>query len=437
MMTVQCPSCNKMYNVPETMGGKQVRCKSCQTVFVIGAQQQAPQAPEVQMQPAAQPGQVAPAQAPMAQEAPGAMAPVRAAAGGGKPIVIIAGAVVALAALAAVAYFVVIPMIFGGQPSWTKSLMPEGTKLVAYIDIESIRESDLFDKMKGMVREQGGGDIDQVFQKGLAQSGMKSNLKLDDIEGIFVAGSGFAGPTPKMIIGLRLTRAMSLSDVISGAGVAKKKHKDYEYVIASVMGDKLYLARIDDETFCAAPSEDLLKKALDRVESGDSVELDDDLSSILSTVSRKDTFVAGTLDAIPQLSFTPPGLKSFGLGLEINGSFGGVLVIDFKDAAEAEKLAEQAEEGLEKAREQAAKSIEQMKEAVDKASGAQKEQMEKMLEMTKTMAGWLDDVDVDQSGSTVEFTASIDTDELVEMFDRIKDMLGGLMGGMMGGPRRR
>ena len=43
---ISCPSCNKRYNLPETMLGKSVRCKQCNTAFVAGGAQPAtPAAP--------------------------------------------------------------------------------------------------------------------------------------------------------------------------------------------------------------------------------------------------------------------------------------------------------------------------------------------------------------------------------------------------------
>lgn len=410
MMTVQCPSCSKMYNIPETMAGKQVRCKGCGTTFVIASAP--PQAPAVETQPAGE----AP-MAPISDQQPGMMAPMQQEVGGGRNNALIGGVVVGLAAVAALAYFVVIPMVFGGQPGWTKALMPEGTKLVAYIDIESIRESELFAKLKGMVKEQSGGEIDQLFQQQLAEVGLKSNLKLDDVKGIFVAGSNMAarrGP-PNMVIGLRVARNMTLSDLISGAEVAKKKHNGYEYVIVGLRREKLYLAQIDDETFCGAPTEELLKKALDRIDSGDSVELDDDVASVLSAVSGSNTFVAGTANELSMEGGDTKGLKSGGVGLDLNGSIDILVVGAFENSDQAEKAAKKAEEGLEKG-----------KKALD--------EMAKMIKPVETIREWLDDVDIDQSGNTVEVSISIPTDDVLEIFDTIKQMAGGLMGGGPSGP---
>ena len=84
-------------------------------------------------------------------------------------------------------------------------------------------------------------------------------------------------------------------------------------------------------------------------------------------------------------------------------------------------------ESLDKAREEAEKGLDQMDKAIDKASGKQKEMMEKQRDMAETMSGWLDDIDVDRSGKQVEFSISIDTDELLEMFDLVKNMAGGMI----------
>jgi phage FluMu protein Com len=54
MMTVECPSCNKVYDIPETMGGKQVQCKKCGMVFAIASVEQALEAPADARVPAVQ-----------------------------------------------------------------------------------------------------------------------------------------------------------------------------------------------------------------------------------------------------------------------------------------------------------------------------------------------------------------------------------------------
>lgn len=413
MMTVQCPSCSKMYNIPETMAGKQVRCKKCGMVFAIAADEAASAiSPDVDMpHDAPADGQQSPGE--QMPAAAGAGRAMRAAAGtGGKTIALLGAGAVGVVALAAVTYFVVIPMISGGQPGWTRPLMPEGTKMVAFIDVESFRESEIFAEIKKMIGETTGqADIDKVIQEGLASEGLATKLKFDDIQGIFVAGSVGGGPVPKIVMGIRLSRGMPLSDVISGKGVAKKKYKDFEYVTFGKGREQMNLAQIDETTLCAAPTEAALKKALDRVETGDAVDLGDELSSMLSSVSGQDTFFAMDPSAMAGMpGMGPmggmPGMKGVGLGLSVNGSVDAVVVIAFKDSDQAKTMATQMDAGL---------------------------------SMAKTMAPdefkpWLEDVDVDQSGSQVEITASIDTDDIIKQFGKLKGMIP--MGGGPGGPPR-
>lgn len=428
MMTVQCPSCNKLYNIAETMAGKQVRCKACGTTFAIGAQEQPPQ----QQQYQAPEGQI--------PEDPGGGAAMRAAAGpGGKSVALIAGMAVGLAALAAVTWFVVVPMLSGGQPEWTKPLMPKGTKLVAHIDIESIRESKLVAKMEEMVKASTEGqteDMDAAVKMLTGKLGLQSKLKFDDIDAVFVAASDVSANPPKLVVGLRVKSGMSLADLLSGPSVVKKKHKDKDYVAVSVGGPggdmTVFVAKIDDETFCASPDETELKSALDRTESGQTVDLDEKLASIISTVSKKNTFVAVDPAAIPMIPIEVR-INGFGFGLDVNGSIDAVVIVALKDSKTAENMADEANTDMERTRKNIRKGIEQGEEMLEKASGSRKEQMEKQLKIMKVLAGWLDDVRIKQSGNQVEITASIDTDELLEIFDQVKDMAGGLMGGMMGG----
>jgi len=40
-ISLACPACNKSYNVPDTLAGKQVRCQQCSHVFTVAAPQPA------------------------------------------------------------------------------------------------------------------------------------------------------------------------------------------------------------------------------------------------------------------------------------------------------------------------------------------------------------------------------------------------------------
>jgi len=414
MMTVQCPSCSKMYNVPETMAGKQVRCKKCGMVFAIASDAQAPGAPaEAGAAGAAAEAASAQQQAPTGPVSTAAREArtTRATAGSGsKSMVLIGAGAVGLIALAAVAYFVVIPMLSGGgQPGWTRPLVPEGTKFMALVDVASVSESDLFAEVKKLIQQTTGqSDLDKMIQQGLAGHGLTTKLKVDDIQSMFVAGS-MSGPVPKMVLGVRLSRAMSLNDVISGTGVTKKTYQDYEYVTLGEGRDQMNLARIDETTLCAAPTEAMLKKALDRVKTGDTVSLDGDLSAMVDSVSGKTTFFAMDASAMAGMPgmgpmSMPPGMnmKGMGFGLNVNGSVDAIAVVAFGDSDEAEKMASQ---------------------------------LDAALSMAKAMApeefkGWVEDIDVSQSGSRVEISVSIDTDEIIAQFGKLKGMIP--MGG--GGP---
>jgi predicted Zn finger-like uncharacterized protein len=44
-ISLACPSCQKPYNVPDTLAGKQVRCQKCSHVFTVTAPQLAPLQP--------------------------------------------------------------------------------------------------------------------------------------------------------------------------------------------------------------------------------------------------------------------------------------------------------------------------------------------------------------------------------------------------------
>jgi hypothetical protein len=66
MITIQCPSCGKMHNAPETALGRKVQCRDCRSAFVAQAKQDvttthvvalAPEPATVPIQPGTQPPQ--------------------------------------------------------------------------------------------------------------------------------------------------------------------------------------------------------------------------------------------------------------------------------------------------------------------------------------------------------------------------------------------
>jgi len=399
MMTVQCPSCQKVYNIPETMTGRQVRCKACQTEFTIGSA-------DASLSPSESAPQQAATAAPRPAAPVGSMqsrGPRAAAPKSGMNMIMIGGAAVALLGLAALGYFVVLPMITGGQPAWTKSLMPKGTQGLGYIDLTSIRESKLYTKAMELAKTQtGGADIDQQLQDMLDQMGMKTTLKFDDIESVFFAGSRLQDPDAKVVVGLRVVRRMILKDLVSGTGVVPMKHAGKDYVS---VGGAAFIAQLDDTTFCGAQTEALLKSALDRVESGAVVDLNPELDSLVKAVSREDSFLAGSISMFSLGPGAPPGAKSIGLGFSMNGSVDLTGIASFADSAKAEKAYDELEKGLEEGKKQL-------------------EEMAKMIKPFETVRKWLDDVDISQSGNKVEIGLSIDADDILEMIDAFESMAG-------------
>jgi predicted Zn finger-like uncharacterized protein len=64
-ITTQCPGCSTTYNVKDEMKGKSVKCKKCQTTFVIGARN--PPVNQGRSQRPAQPSPIAPGARPPRQ----------------------------------------------------------------------------------------------------------------------------------------------------------------------------------------------------------------------------------------------------------------------------------------------------------------------------------------------------------------------------------
>ena len=108
MIDVACPACAAVYKVPETLLGKNLRCKGCQANFVAAAASPAPASPFADL----------PASAPADAPQPAADKPAR---GRGKAVILVTLVLLGLLAVGGLVWF----LAFGGV-SWQEFASKEG-----------------------------------------------------------------------------------------------------------------------------------------------------------------------------------------------------------------------------------------------------------------------------------------------------------------------
>jgi len=434
MMTVQCPSCQKVYNIPESMAGKQVRCKACQTEFVIGSMDSAPAAAPAGQQSVAAPRPAAPmGSLQTGSRTPRAGRPTSSS----KSTLLIGGAAVGVLALAALAYFVVVPMFFGGQGDWIAPLVPENADLIVHFDAESLMNSTLWKtKIEGELKKEGSSP-EAGLKDMLATSGMDSKIKLTvaEIDAVFVGISGLSQAMQAIqkediqgamklpvVVGLRLKEDKSLSALLPG-GQDEKTHADMKYVtlpLGPQPGLAVYVGQVDGKTFCATIDEALLKSTLERVASGGKAKLSDGVQAALDAVDGQDHFIvldmgkvlgmaadmlkkeAGPMGGAISEELATAGISGVGLGFSANGDLELSVCAVLTSDAKAKELAEKLDENLVKA-----------KESLDKKMA--EKLPEEILKQMKQQRDVLDDVSISQSGAVVTVTASIATDVAIDM----------------------
>ena len=148
----------------------------------------------------------------------------------------------------------VAPKLFvggGSASAWSPfDYLPENAQMVAHVDVDDLRGSDLFSDIRKLVGEQSA----QVPQ----------DVDVDNISEVFVAGSG-----DDSLAVLRTKEDRPLKDMLpkDHRQEPTRLYQNVEYaVVGKSFGNKeRVMAKTADRTFCFAPSEDLLKQAIERL----------------------------------------------------------------------------------------------------------------------------------------------------------------------------
>ena len=313
----------------------------------------------------------------------------------------------------------------GAIPSWGRELVPDDLAALMYVNMDALRESDLYDKLPKEGRnplqavgiELDDDDLSAVLnitpEKGAALilfyttedweledllKESKSKYKLEDYQDSEYAAIEI-GSEEKFELRTSLTQG-EIWELFGEGGADSKWHK--------------YLARTGKRTFCFTYGEDAVKAAIKRAEEGDEAELDEDLQEAISYFSVKDAaYMVGTgeglgsLDSSLDIMLVPvletSGAKASGSGGSVGSSLRSKAVIVFRKKQDAQKYAKRVEEFLDDV-------IEELEDELDDAKGVDEEVMAFVLAELKS-------VDVDRSGRVAELTSSSDMDDVLEVLD--------------------
>jgi hypothetical protein len=273
------------------------------------------------------------------------------------------------------------------------------------MDLEKMRGSNVFAKIKDTVGEQGD-SLFMIYQMGLLKGGEGAKVTGDDVKSMIMAGNLMSGNFSDLVIGLQLKKDFPISDMTAGMQVTAKKHNDTEYYEAVSGQSTTYVCRLDAALYCVSRSEALLKGAVDRFKSGKPAELGEDMASALASVHARDTFAV----------MSAPGIKCMAVGVNVNGSLDAKMVMVMDNKGQAQEMVD----GVEKAIETAEKAA-----PPAGATDIQKQAMEVQKEMMSSM-------DVDRSGSSVIIRYGLKTETILRLLDhpQFKQQVAGMLSGI-------
>ena len=236
----------------------------------------------------------------------------------------IGGAVAAAVIVVGLLVWLIVSLLggSGGIPAWAVYFVPENAKVIAYANVDKLRSSD------------------PAFQNLADKRAMQipDELPIDDVSEVFLAGCGFAPPNDEPMIVVRMKRDHPLTDMLPKAqrGGQPQNFKNVEYVGLgkSRDGREKVVAKIGDGIFCCAPSEDMLKQALQRKERKERAKLDANLQAGLDAVAGGNVYIAGIN---VKDGAVPVPVDRFHAGVWVSSSVEIVATVVFSNAADAAK----------------------------------------------------------------------------------------------------
>jgi hypothetical protein len=332
-METLCPKCHKKYVVSDALAGKQARCKneSCRQVFTIPggtASAAAPSTAPKPVQPAApkpaSPGgngqgfssllddlPPLPLENFSQAEGPGVVLsnykPSRSKGSkrGSRSFALkLGGGIAAGLVVCGLLAWLISSITSGGgggagagggdDPNWFLYYIPENAQVVAYVNVDELRNSSLY------------ADIQKFFNKQEMQ--IQDDIGVDDISDVFVAGAAMSSDEEPLAV-VRMKKDYPLKDLLPKP-LREQQAQNYmnvEYVkLGSMHGKEMVLAKTGNRTFCYSPGEDLLKRAIERIGRKERTKLDNNLQAALDSVVGGKLYFATSNQKMPQTPFGGP-----------------------------------------------------------------------------------------------------------------------------------
>jgi hypothetical protein len=243
MFKTRCQACGKQYEFHEDKENKQLECVQCGQVFTaarIGGAAQPAAAPKAA--PSSPPS--SPRPAPPPPSAQGTFITDKPEPQGAGPKAKMLFVLGLLMVLGFIGYSTVLVMGGGGLPEWSRTFVPQGAQSVVYMDMEKVRGSNVFAKIKDAVGEQGD-SLFMIYQMGLLKSGEGAKVTGNDVKSMIMAGNLMSGNFSDLVIGLQLKKDFSIADMTAGMQVTAKKHNDTDYHEAVSGTSTTYVCRLD------------------------------------------------------------------------------------------------------------------------------------------------------------------------------------------------
>lgn len=370
-MEIFCPKCQKKYVVADSLAGKQARCKnpSCGQVFTVAARAASSPKPAAPVG-VAKPAAAAPAKSSLFDELPPMSTDNVPQAGGPSVLasnyrpsrakgshksrnvlfLLLGGGIAAV--LVVVGLVVFLTSSSGGSsggagkvasvpsaPPWSAyDYIPENANKVAYVNFDELRKSELYADP----------NIRKFVDEQLRQ--LKSELTADDI-GEFVAAGLGSGSNDETIVSLRTRQDRPLKDLLPNdrRAEATKTHQNVEYAAAgkSAGGKGGFLAKTGERAYCGAPTEELLKRTIERLARRERAKLAPNLQSALNSVAGSPLYLAGITAEDPRMPFAAKyKVDRFFGRVSLTSSVRIDLTVVFADANQATECKKQIDQGI-------------------------------------------------------------------------------------------
>lgn len=280
--------------------------------------------------------------------------------------------------------FALVGKLAGGRslPAWATYCVPEDVQGVAYVSLERLRKTDLYDDLAKHLPK----TAEMARRMGL-------RLDLDEVSDMFwIAGQHGAELTL-----FHTQTDQPLEELVpkNNAKPRWEKYKNIDYVQAG----SHWAAKTAARTICVAPSEDAIRDVILQIDRRRGAKFTKGLQAAFDQVAGAYYYVAM---AAPQESGgNPPPPEGIGCGVSIDSSVRADGMLVFAKPRDAERVAEHFD--------QMVRSIRQ----------AAEHEFSPSQRIAKAVCDLMRDMKVTQRGTNVEFAGKWPLDDFRDLFKRV------------------